>query len=363
MIADRLAAPMPPPSARIGGWEERPIQETAQKLQIIEGEHYLIEDPQRLPYDPDGVLGGGASAVVERVKDRNTGKAFAKKVIRFRAIQERKAKEERFNSEVKSMGILKGHRHIISLFITYTAKREFGMIMEPVAKNDLSAFLADYSEIADKAASPDTVFLEQAFGCLASALAYIHEKGIRHKDIKPQNILVGLRGVIFSDFGTSKAFAVQNESTTEGTPQEFTKRYAAPEVLEHNDRNYTSDMFSLGGVFAEVFSVLWPDVRWDRSKIYSEAIEDLHENLSSASVPPRLSCLPNAIISMTLRDRHERVKAAPLASVICANAALCCKICGNRSPWKLHRATGRYYSYVKDGDVVMETLWTDDPPP
>ncbi|KAF9739621.1 Mitogen-activated protein kinase kinase kinase YODA [Paraphaeosphaeria minitans] len=43
-------------------------------------------------------------------------------------------------------------------------------------------------------------------GCLAHALSHIHSKLIKHKDIKPQNILFHNNRVVLADFGISKIF-------------------------------------------------------------------------------------------------------------------------------------------------------------
>jgi len=67
-------------------------------------------------------------------------------------------------------------------------------------------------------------------GCLANALAYIHSKGIRHKDIKPKNILVNGDDVLFADFGSSHAFLDEERNTTDGPAYGHTLMYCASEV-------------------------------------------------------------------------------------------------------------------------------------
>src|SRR6202040_2867361 len=93
-----------------------------------------------------------------------------------------------------------------------------------------------------------------AFGCLSSAVRYLHtSRKIKHKDIKPENILVDRYGsVLLADFGISKQY--EDDTLTEGTTP-FTDKYAPPEVVDQDKRGLSSDIFSLGCVFLEMATV------------------------------------------------------------------------------------------------------------
>lgn len=96
------------------------------------------------------------------------------------------------------------------------------------------------------------------FVCLAQALSYIHGSNIRHKDIKPQNILIDSSGsVVVTDFGISKSFPNQASHMTNGTWQ-GTSKYASPELMnrENVPRGDPSDVFSLGCVFLEMATLV-----------------------------------------------------------------------------------------------------------
>jgi len=93
-----------------------------------------------------------------------------------------------------------------------------------------------------------------ALGCLSSAVMYLHTSKVKHKDIKPENILVDKNGsVILADFGISKQY--NDETATEG-PTPFTNKYASPEVVGQNKRDLDSDVFSLGCVFLEIVTII-----------------------------------------------------------------------------------------------------------
>lgn len=97
--------------------------------------------------------------------------------------------------------------------------------------------------------------LRSYFGCLTASLKYLHEQSIRHKDIKPQNILISKGRVLFADFGISRDCVDNVGSTTTGlTPA--SPRYCAPEVAAYEARNTSSDIWSLGCVFIEMAAAL-----------------------------------------------------------------------------------------------------------
>lgn len=97
--------------------------------------------------------------------------------------------------------------------------------------------------------------LRTYFGCLASALSYLHARQIRHRDIKPPNILVKKDRVYLADFG----IALDWSEMTRGTTTADTAKspiYCAPEVARSEPRGASADIWSLGCVFAEMASVL-----------------------------------------------------------------------------------------------------------
>jgi serine/threonine protein kinase len=117
--------------------------------------------------------------------------------------------------------------------------------MTPIADGDLAAYLA--CATADKYAE-----LRTFFGCLATALEFLHSHNVRHKDIKPGNILVSGGTVLFADFGLSLDFTDATGSTTMSMVNGMTPRYCAPEVANHAPRNTKSDIWCLGVVFLEM---------------------------------------------------------------------------------------------------------------
>lgn len=61
-------------------------------------------------------------------------------------------------------------------------------------------------------------------GCLVSAVTYLHKQKIRHKDLKPSNILLSQDKIWLSDFGSATDFTLLSQSATNnerGTPRYF----------------------------------------------------------------------------------------------------------------------------------------------
>jgi serine/threonine protein kinase len=180
---------------------------------------------------------------------------------------------------------------------TYSQSRSFSMLLYPVADQHLGEYL-DNMEKLDRS-DPDSchkehmISLSESSVCLVSALRYIHLHGIKHMDIKPQNILVenaaGLgssntqlhkKKMFLCDFGIAHLFESQDASKTDSYFGR-TPKYAAPEVACNEVHGRTADIFSLGCVFAEmntVFSTLplsdFDEYRLDDSnaKPYNETI-------------------------------------------------------------------------------------------
>lgn len=120
--------------------------------------------------------------------------------------------------------------------------------MSPVAEMDFKRYLTLTNLNRDQ--------LRSFFGCLATALDFLHSKKVRHKDIKPGNILVDRGKIYFTDFGLAFDFTDEEGSTTYGTADSGTRKYFSPEVANYGPRNTKSDIWSLGVVFLEMVTVL-----------------------------------------------------------------------------------------------------------
>lgn len=157
-----------------------------------------------------------------------------------------------FKNEVSIMKKL-DHHHVVTFIASYTEEKCFNILMTPVAEFNLERLLELPSSMENGSEHRST--LRHSFGCMARALRYLQQQKIRHKDIKPKNILVYKGSIFLADFGISKDYSGLSKSTTEnfktGTPM-----YWAPEVALGKKKSTSSDVWSLGCVYLRVWTVL-----------------------------------------------------------------------------------------------------------
>jgi serine/threonine protein kinase len=239
------------PSARFEFLEAQGLVLTkALDLERDDDKHRHFSRAEDVPLSKLEELGKGGFGYVDRVLSTITYKEYARKLIpRGRTF---KMDMEVLRDFERELGHLKklSHLHIVELVGSYTDPKFVGIIMSPVADYNLKEFLA-----LDPLPAGGRSFLRTFFGCLASALCYLHDNRVRHKDVKPQNVLVKGHQVYLTDFGISLDWSELGQSTTSG-PTIKTPRYCAPEVADYAPRNSLSDVWSLGCVFLEIWTVL-----------------------------------------------------------------------------------------------------------
>ena len=93
----------------------------------------------------------------------------------------------------------------------------------------------------------------QLAGRICDALAYMHEHGVIHRDLKPQNIMICYDGMIrIMDFGIAKAAEGRRITFTGFTPSVGTPDYMAPEQVKGKRGDERTDIYSLGAILYEM---------------------------------------------------------------------------------------------------------------
>lgn len=266
------------------------------------------------------------------------------------------------------------HQHVVELFTAYydgNQRPYMGIVMER-ADGDIGSYLDGQKPIGK------TKQISGWFRCLASVIAYVHGMGIRHRDIKPPNILVKNGRVLLADFGISKlGIGITLPTTVPMMARARTPQYAAPEVNNGATRGRSADMFSLGAIYLEMLvahSFPWKraglrearEVRNDQSDMsYGSRLEQVRgwmETLKSEMGDNHRwqRVIIQLCQNMLQEDRDERPSAEKVLSVI-ADAQIpdvlgTCRSCEpEEGTWTLDR---RFVEACKSGrgDEVSQFL-------
>ncbi|EON66454.1 serine/threonine protein kinase [Coniosporium apollinis CBS 100218] len=231
------------------------------------GSHVEFETNETVPLREERFLGYGVNGGVWETACQGIKLAWKRRYCRgLIGPQERK--------EIEVLKKL-SHHHIIQLVGTYSHRQFLGLLLWPVAVCDLGVFFEDFELFtfkylegseSEKLGSHFQGMLDrfdqlsigttrygnrsislllQCFGCLAQAVAYLHNERIRHKDLKPSNILLYHDGLRLTDFGTSTDFSALTVSVTDNG-ERGTPKYFAPEVAAFQPNGRAADIFSLG---------------------------------------------------------------------------------------------------------------------
>ena len=231
----------------------------------------------------------GGMGIVRIAFDKETNQNVAFK-------QCKKGYEVRFNQELMVTLSLKHYPQIIKILDFNTSKKPFYYTM-PLAKGDSMILIDDIQDIS---------LQQDLFNSMLDCVEVIHNEGVLHRDIKPQNFLIFEKNkVVLADMGVARREPLDSgmtRITATGAPG-GTEEFAPPEY--HNDprgfknANETWDVYSLaktfyrlltnkkalfmeqGNIPEEIFKVLTIATEQDKSKRYS-SIKEFKNHLNDA---------------------------------------------------------------------------------
>jgi eukaryotic-like serine/threonine-protein kinase len=189
-------------------------------------------------YEVRGRLGVGGMATIWAAHDTVLGRLVAVKVLADH-LAEQPRFVERFQREARTAASLSGHPNVVTIYDVGEHEGRPFIVMEHLQSGTLSDRLRGGAPPWPEALE----WLRQA----ASALDFAHERGVVHRDLKPQNMLFDERGrLVLADFGIARA-AYEDRLTASGELL-GTAAYISPEQATGDPGSPASDRYSLGVV-------------------------------------------------------------------------------------------------------------------
>src|SRR6476469_8646322 len=232
-------------------------------------------------YELEELVGTGGMSSVFRAHDRLLDRKVALKILH----QQYSADDdyvERFKREARSVAAL-SHPNIVTVIDRGEhGDRQF-IVFEYVEGENLKRM------IERRGPAPVPNALELAIQ-VARGLAFAHQQGLVHRDVKPQNVLLNGDGrAKVTDFGIARSLDVQHGMTQTGTVL-GTSDYIAPEQAQGQRVDEHSDVYSLGVV---LYELLTSEVPFPGENFVAVAMRHVNEEPPSVlgrrpDVSPRL---------------------------------------------------------------------------
>ena len=244
-------------------------------------------------YEIQEIIGSGGMAVVYKATDNRLHRSVAVKILR----DELAADEEfrrRFQTEAQAVAML-SHPNIVSVYdVSHSESVEY-IVMELIEGVTLMQYMQKKGALGWKEALHFTVQISKA-------LEHAHSKGIVHRDIKPQNIMIIRDGSIkVADFGIAALESTQEQRSSQTVGS---VHYIAPEQARGEQPDTRSDIYSLGVVMYEMLTGRMP---YDGETAEQIALK----HIAGIAVPPQEinPDIPDELARITLKAMNADINA------------------------------------------------------
>jgi serine/threonine-protein kinase len=248
-------------------------------------------------YEIAAEIGSGSMGKVYKAFDPLIERTVALKTIRMDTKGEQQSEfEARFFREAKSAGRL-NHPNIVTIYDVGESGDNAYIAMEYLHGESLDKVLAKHAALPLER----TVHIALQ---VANGLAYAHQHGVVHRDIKPGNVILLRRGgvVKITDFGIAQ---ILSGSQTQVGALLGSPRYMSPEQVQGTAIDGRSDVFSLGVMLYEMLTGVTPFAGDNLSAIFYAIMN--HDPAPPSSINPALSPAHDRIVMRALAKRpHER---------------------------------------------------------
>ncbi len=243
-------------------------------------------------YEINELIGVGGMACVYKALDKIDNRIVAVKILK----EEYLANEEftrRFKNESKAIAIL-SHPNIVKVYdVSFGDKMQY-IVMEYIDGITLKEYIDGQETFKWKEAVHFTVQILRA-------LQHAHDKGIVHRDIKPQNIMLLPDGTIkVTDFGIAR-FSRQDMRATRNTDKAIgSVHYISPEQARGEITDEKADIYSVGVMLYEMLTGTLP---FEADSAVSVAIMQMQ----SEAKPPRQinPAIPEGLEDITVKAMQK----------------------------------------------------------
>jgi hypothetical protein len=247
-------------------------------------------------YELEELVGSGGMSAVYRAHDRLLERKVALKILHQRYGEDAEYLE-RFRREARAVAQL-AHPNIVTVIDRGEDEERQFIVFEYIEGDDLK-------QLVERTGPLPVDDVVRVGLDVARALAFAHERGIVHRDVKPQNVLLNGEGhAKVTDFGIARSLDVERGVTQTGTVL-GTSSYIAPEQASGQPVDERSDVYSLGVV---LFELLAGEVPFPGDNFVAVAMKHVNEPAPSVlerrpDAPPRLVQLVDAMLAKEHVDR------------------------------------------------------------
>ena len=244
-------------------------------------------------YEIHELIGVGGMAVVYRAYDIVEEKIVAIKILKDEYLGNKEF-IRRFKNESKAIAVL-SHPNIVKVYDVSLGSKIQYIVMEYISGITLKEYMAQQKEIKWNEA---VHFILQ----ILKALRHAHEKGVIHRDIKPQNIMLLQNGTIkVTDFGIARFFKHETQTMTDRAIGSV--HYISPEQAKGDITDEKADIYSVGVILYEMITGTLP---FEADNAVSVAIMQMQ------TVPKRPreinQSIPEGLESITMKAMQKNPK-------------------------------------------------------